>query len=401
MERNRWLRALIVLLVAIAGLHLAGLLWDLVQRFGDIIVMFFLAWLLAFVLTPVTQYIERRTGASRPLAASGVYLVIFVGLLGGILLIVPNLVDQLVTLGKVLPDYAEQVPIVLNEIQADLNARRVGVDITTLYRPQDLSSSLAALGSGAMQNAVTILTSVFNVGFAVVLVLVLSFYMVVDGDRVQQSLLNFIPDENRAEVDFFIDSVNRTFGGFLRGTLIQAVVYGGGTALVMLLAGVDFVLVASLFAGVVMIIPIFGPFLATVPPVLITLVSAPVQTVLFVVFGLLILQQITFNVIAPKVMSDSVGMHPLLVFAAILVGARVAGLAGAIFGVPVAAVIWAMAREAIDRTRYGRLAIERNVAAEELRRRALAERASSRSGRAEGWVRRRLARMLQRTRTAS
>src|SRR5438034_10910702 len=103
MERNRWLRALIVLLTFIAALHLAGLLWDIGQRFGDIIVMFFLAWLLAFVLTPVTQTIEGALRIPRLLAAAAVYLVLFVVLLGSIILILPALVTQLIQLGKVLP----------------------------------------------------------------------------------------------------------------------------------------------------------------------------------------------------------------------------------------------------------------------------------------------------------
>src|SRR5437870_13584254 len=108
MERNRWLRALIVLLTLIAGLYLAGLLWDVGQRFGDIIVMFFLAWLLAFVLTPVTQVLERAAGLPRVLAAAAVYLVLFVVLLGGLFLIVPALVTSLVVLGYVLLAFAVQ-----------------------------------------------------------------------------------------------------------------------------------------------------------------------------------------------------------------------------------------------------------------------------------------------------
>lgn len=396
MLRDRLVRALVVLLVLIAALHLGGLLWELGQRFGDIIVMFFLAWLLAFVLTPLTQMLERALGVSRLVAASGVYFVLFVVLLGALLLIVPALATQLVALGKLLPAVAEGVPNTLSSIQSDLNARNVDVDITSLYRSQDLSASLAALGSTAVQNALAILTGAFNVVFAIVLVLALSFYMVVDGDLIEASLLYFVPDDHRGEVDFFIDSVNRTFGGFLRGTLIQAVVYGGGTALVMLLAGLDFVLVAALFAGVVMIIPIFGPFLAIIPPVAIALLAAPVQTVFVVVIGLLILQQVTFNILAPKLMSESLGMHPLLVFAALLVGGRVAGITGAIFGVPIVAVVWAMFRQGIDRSRFGRAAYERYVAAEEARREAR-EAAPPQAHR----VRERLARVFDRVKAST
>src|SRR5437870_4066748 len=154
MERNPWLRALLVLLTLIAGLHLAGLLWDVSQRFGDIIVMFFLAWLLAFVLSPITQALERAVHIPRLLAAAAVYLVLFVVLLGGLVLLVPALVSQLLALGKLLPAYAEQVPQALGEVQADLNARHVDVDITSLYRSQDLTNSLAVIGSTAVQNAV-------------------------------------------------------------------------------------------------------------------------------------------------------------------------------------------------------------------------------------------------------
>src|SRR5205085_3362735 len=108
--RDRWIRALVVLAVLIGALHLGGLLWDISQRFFDIIVMFFLAWLLAFVLSPLTQTIERMLRLPRALAAAGVYLVLFVSLVSALLLIVPALVSQLLSLGRVLPAVAEKVP---------------------------------------------------------------------------------------------------------------------------------------------------------------------------------------------------------------------------------------------------------------------------------------------------
>lgn len=378
MERNQFVRALILLLIAAVALHLAGVVWTLGQSFGDLIVMFFLAWLLAFILTPLVHVIASAARLPRALAAALVYVSLFVALLTGLVLLVPLLVTQLIELGRALPAYAERVPRVLAEIQADLSARNIDVDITAVYRPQEISNALAGLGAAAVQNAVGILTSVFGAAFAVVLVLVLSFYMVVDGEHIERTFLAFIPDERRAEVDFFIDSVNRSFGGFLRGTVIQAVIYGTGTAVVMLIAGIDYVLISSIFAGIVMIVPVFGPFLAIIPPVAVAIISAPVGTVLVVVAGLLVLQQITFNVIAPKVMSDSLGMHPLLVFAALLVGGRVAGLTGAIFGVPVAGVIWALFRHAIGQSRYGRMAAERRQASEAIAR---AERSRPDTGR--------------------
>jgi predicted PurR-regulated permease PerM len=135
--------------------------------------------------------------------------------------------------------------------------------------------------------------------------------------------------------------VRRAFGGFLRGQLVLSGVYGLATAAVMSLAGLDFTLVASVFAAVVMLIPFLGPVLAVLPPALIALLVHP-DRVWWIVVLLAAAQLAVLNVISPRVMSHTVGMHPLLVFVAVLVGAKVAGLWGALFGVPIAGVVVAM-----------------------------------------------------------
>jgi len=127
----------------------------------------------------------------------------------------------------------------------------------------------------------------------------------------------------------------------LRGQMIQALLGALGTGLIMSLLSVDYALLASVVAGVVLLIPFIGPVLAGVVPVLIALLTHPeVAPLLFI--ALVALQQVIFNVIAPRVLSHQVGLHPLLVFFAVLTGARVAGVWGAIFGVPIVAVVLTM-----------------------------------------------------------
>jgi len=117
--------------------------------------------------------------------------------------------------------------------------------------------------------------------------------------------------------------------------------YGLLTAAVMGLAGLDFTLVASVFAALVMLIPFLGPVLAVIPPAIIALLLHP-DRVWWIVIVLVAGQFAVLNVVSPRVMSRTVGMHPLLVFVAVLVGAKVAGLWGALFGVPIAGVLVAM-----------------------------------------------------------
>jgi predicted PurR-regulated permease PerM len=150
-----------------------------------------------------------------------------------------------------------------------------------------------------------------------------------------------VPVRLQDDLVYFMESVRRAFGGFLRGQLVLSGVYAIGTAAVMMAAGLDFALLASVFAALAMLIPFIGPILAVAPPALIALLIYP-ERVWWIVLVLIALQVAVLNVISPRVMSKTVGMHPLLVVAAVLVGAKLAGIWGALFGVPIAGVAVAM-----------------------------------------------------------
>jgi predicted PurR-regulated permease PerM len=109
----------------------------------------------------------------------------------------------------------------------------------------------------------------------------------------------------------------------------------------MSVLSVDYALLASVIAAVVLLIPFLGPVVAVALPVTIALLTHP-EVALFLFVALLALQQVIFNVLAPRILSRQVGLHPLVVFFAVLSGARVAGVWGAIFGVPIVAVVITM-----------------------------------------------------------
>src|SRR5579859_4776003 len=149
--RDPWLRALSILGCAIAGFYLVGLLWSVVQEFADIILLFFLAWLVAFVLEPLVGFlVERRLPR---LAAIGLtYVTLLVLLSLGVLLLVPALTLQIVEVVRNLPDYVEQVTALLTGIQGSANEWLTGhgspvlVDLKSALNPADLSRRADALG---------------------------------------------------------------------------------------------------------------------------------------------------------------------------------------------------------------------------------------------------------------
>ncbi|MBI2863288.1 MAG: AI-2E family transporter [Chloroflexi bacterium] len=341
MEKNPWLRALIVILVFIAALYLGSVLYNLAARFGDIILLFFLAWLLAFMLGPVVRALERFR---LPRLAAGLLLyvgfLVLVSLL--VFMIVPSIANQLNQLGQDLPDYVRHIPDTLASVQGGLVDRGIqGLDLAELINVKNLMGRAESIGTLLAQNALGIAQGLASLFFNWVIVMIISFYFMLDGDRISSAVFRLLPDRYQEEARFLSDSVGKSFGGFMRGTLMQSLIYGVGTAVVMWAAGLHYVALVSIFAGAVMVIPFFGTFIAIIPPIILAAFTSW-GTVIFVAIALLVLQQILLNVISPKVMSDSVGIHPILVFLAMLIGAREAGIWGAIFGVPIMAVIYSM-----------------------------------------------------------
>jgi len=346
MIRDPWLRALSILGCAIAGLYLVGVLWGIVQEFADIILLFFLAWLVAFVLEPfVATMVEGRLPR---LAAIGLtYLALLVVLVAGVILLVPALSLQIVDVARNLPTYVEQATAFLTAFQTSANdwlssrGSPVLVDIKSALNPQELSRRADALGPPILSNAIGFATGAATLLVEVLIMLILSFYFMVDGARLAESLIMALPVRAQDDARFLVASIHRAFAGFLRGQMIQSLVGGLGTGLIMSALQVDYALLSAVIAALVLLIPFLGPVVAVVLPVTIALLTNP-DAALFLFLALLALQQVIFNVLAPRILSRQVGIHPLLVFFAVLTGARVAGVWGAIFGVPIVAVLVTM-----------------------------------------------------------
>jgi predicted PurR-regulated permease PerM len=344
--RDPWLRALSILGCAIAGVYLIGLLWQVVQEFADIILLFFLAWLVAFILEPlVGMLVESRLPR---LAAIGLtYVTLLVLLSLGVVLLVPALALQTVEVVRNLPTYVDQATTLINDVQTSVNAWLSGhgspilLDVKSALNPQDLSRRADALGPPILSNALGIAAGAATLLVEVVIMLILSFYFMVDGARLADSIIAALPLRLQDDARFLVASIHRAFAGFLRGQMIQALLGGLGTGVIMSMLSLDYALLSSVVAGLVLLIPFIGPVATVVLPLLIALLTRPeVAVILFI--ALLALQQVIFNVLAPRILSRQVGLHPLLVFFAVLTGARVAGVWGAIFGVPIVAVVTTM-----------------------------------------------------------
>jgi predicted PurR-regulated permease PerM len=349
MQNNRWLQILIILLVIIASAWLAGQVWGFVLQFSNILLLFFLAWLIAFILRPIARWLHKR-GMPYTLAVVVVYLgLAFVLVIAGILL-VPLITSQIDHLSRNTEQFTKTVESLINDAQRQLKSW--GVQASDLDRiSTDLLNQAQATVLAVLQNTLTVLQSIATLVLQLIFIFFISFYIMKDGDRLAAGVLRILPPRWEDEIRLAALSIEKSFGGFIRGQLVFAIIYGFFNAIVMVIFKLDYVVIASIVAGFCMLIPLIGNFLAYVPPLLVGIVTKP-DSWFWLLIALLIAQSIVMNFVGPRVMSSAIGLHPIYVVAAMLVGGQVAGIWGALFGIPVAGAANLIGRPLMRRARH-------------------------------------------------
>ncbi len=337
-RQQRWLTAVLVLGTLVLAMVAIQLAASVFFALGDVILLFFLAWLLAFILSPVVAGLTRLVPV---LPRIGAVVLVYVTLVGGIVLIVVlvagALAQSIASFIAGVPQLRDQLPVILAPWQDWLKS--LGFDqVNLVVQAQSFLDNLATYAvqlAGPIQQLAV--ASIGALG-SLLLVLILSLYMVVDRDQIMSFIFRLVPPARKDEAALLERSVSRSFGGFLRGQAILGVTYGAIAVLTSAILGLPFLAVTSAAAGVLMAIPFFGPFVAWAPPVIVAVLTPGehwLPAAILMGAGWLIVM----NVLQPRLMQESVGIHPLVVLGSVLLGSKIAGITGAIFGIPIAAVI--------------------------------------------------------------
>ena len=346
---------LAILLVAFLAIEVAMLVLGALAHVVDVILIFLVAWAVAYMLVPLVDLIDRRTPLDRWGAVLIVYLAVALLLAATLALVVPVLASQLVTLVDRAPEYGDRAARVVVDWQAQLDRIGFRVDVAGLYGtlPGRVGEIMGAIAADALGLVAATGALLFNV----TLVLIIAFIMLIDGDALWRRFTTLLSEELRSEAELFRQSADRSFGGFVRASLLLGLVYGVVTLAILVPFGVPFAALLALIAGLVMIIPFFGPVIAMIPIAVVTLLGKP--DALLPVFVLsLALQQVMLNVVGPRLMANVIGIHPLFVFLAILLGARLAGFWGVLLAMPIAGIANIFARYVFEVTQGRRARTE-------------------------------------------
>ena len=355
-RQRRWLDALLILGTVAVALLVIGTLSTLFFFFGDVILIFFLAWLLAFILSPIVALLVRDIPMLPRIAAVVIVYAVILGVLIVLAVLIANTLAQSITdfLANA-PTLRDQLPTILAPWQDRLNSIGLGqVDLAA-----QASASLSNLNTYATQLVGPLQSlAVASLGILgnLLIVLILSLYMVADRDRILSFLFRLVPPAYAEQATLLETSIAQSFGGFLRGQALVGLSYGLIAAVTSTVLGLDYLPLTSVSSGVLMAIPFFGPFLSWMPPVLIAIVLKPDAT-LPTVIAMAVGWFVVMNILQPRLMASAVGIHPIVVLGSVLIGSKIAGVTGAIFGLPIAAVLSAFFFHYLGRSRdYGTVA---------------------------------------------
>jgi predicted PurR-regulated permease PerM len=380
---------LVVLLIILALFQILANLTEALSRVADVIIIFIAAWAVSYLLSPLVTRIDQRTLLNRALSVVVVYIGIAIVLAGTLALAVPGLVSQLNDLIVRAPEYGDRAAREVVALQQRLERGGLPVSVTELYGqvPEKLSQIAGSIATDALGFVSATATVLFNA----TLVLIIAFIMLIDGDQLWQRFIGVLSPELRSEAELLRQSADRSFGGFIRGSLILGLIYGVATLAILVVLGVPFAGVLAVLSGLTMIIPFFGPIIAEVPVLAVTILGAP-DVFVWVLVLTIALQQIVLNVIGPRIMSNAIGIHPIFVFLALLVGSRIAGFWGVFLAMPVAGVINTFVRYAFQVAQGRRARTEASTLIKEADAAAAAAAADLRDAEADAREAQRLAR---------
>jgi predicted PurR-regulated permease PerM len=247
-----------------------------------------------------------------------------------------------------IPDIKANLPTILAPWQQWLDS--IGLNqIDLVAQAEAALGNLDQIAAALVQPLQQIAVASLSVVGTLLIVFFLSIYMVLDRDAVLTFLFRIVPPAYAEEARLVEVAVSRSFGGFLRGQALMGAVYfliALGTNLILMLPLAALTSVAS---GLLQMIPFFGPFVSWAPVVIVALVLQPQSTLPAIILmgaGWFVVM----NVLQPRIMQGAVGIHPIVVLGSVLIGGRIAGIPGAIFGIPIAAVCSALILEFLHRT---------------------------------------------------
>ena len=341
---QRVIRGLLIILLILAILFLGkqvDWVWTPIRQLFSIVGFpVILAGVLYYLMNPLVDRLERKYHVRRVWTIIGLFVIIIVVIVLGLIAIIPTIRTQTLTIINDWPTYWQNAVKETNKWINDpqLSGLRDQIDQFNT----DASKLLSGRFSKYLTGTVSSLTSVFSTVVTVIIGLITApfilFYLLRDGHQLPAYLAKFVPTKARSSFLTMLNEINSQVSNYIRGQLTVAFFVAIMFAIGYSIIGLKFALTLGIAAGILNLIPYLGSFLAMVPSVVIALVTSPWMLVqVLIVF--VIEQTIEGRIISPLVLGSSLAIHPVTILIVLLAAGKIFGLMGVIFGIPGYAII--------------------------------------------------------------
>lgn len=337
---HRWVQMVLLPMALLAA-------YALLRAAAPVVGIFVFAGVIALVLNPLVTFVHRGR-VPRGVAVAVVYFGFLFALATAGYLLANPISNQAQSFGEDVPGIIDDANRNLADLQDYFD--RKGIKVEIKKQGQTALQTLQDKVVGGTDNVVSagtqVLESTVRAGFTLILVLVLSIYMLLYGQRIGDLARRVMPPGDGTDDDDYPSRIQRAVGSYVRGQFLFSVAMGTGAAVSLYVFGVlgifppgeTYAPAFGVFFGLMELVPFVGPFLGALPPVLVALLTDPLSA-LWVTLLFVALQQIEGHIVAPQIFGHALRINPLLVIFSLLVGAEIYGFIGALVALPIAAII--------------------------------------------------------------
>lgn len=302
----------------------------LVYQIRSVLILLFIVLILSSTLKPLVEKLEKY---KIPRTVSAISLLVIVALATSALVftLASSVLSQYSTLADSLVKNTEILieRYDLSQYIGDVDGNTVRTQLTDFIKSNFRNAATSIFSFGA---------SIFGSLFTIFTALTILFYLLYDHDKVKRFVIGLLPEDKQKNVERIYINTEQKLSYWLRGQLLLMLIMGIIASIAFLLIGIEFAVPLGILVGVLDIIPVVGPLIAFIPVVLIAAVSSPAKALIVAVFFVL-LQQFESNFLVPKVMSKSVGLDPIAIIVALLIGSTLGDVVGAILAIPVGVIV--------------------------------------------------------------
>lgn len=297
----------------------------------EIVNIIFISFSLSYVLNPAKEFLMTKLKVNKRTSSLIIILIVVGLIIGGITVMLPSFVDELTSVGDVF----DNVEKFYNNIADKFNLNSIP-GINSIY------NSIVEKGNGLLtsvsDNLLDYILEASSKILSLAVIPIIIYYFMCDGDRLFSRMMLILPTNKREVAQNIVMDINKVLKRYISGQLYLCGIIGILTFILLLSLQIKFPLWIAIFNALFNIIPYFGPIFGMAPAVIVALMISPAKA-LWVLIGMILIQQIEGNILSPKITGDSIEMHPFVIIVLLLIGDKFGGFIGMIIVVPIAVVI--------------------------------------------------------------